>query len=29
MAESLLIVDDDARLTAMLADYLSEAGYQG
>jgi len=27
MAERLLIIDDDTRLSAMLRDYLSEAGY--
>ncbi|WP_018633748.1 response regulator [Neomegalonema perideroedes] len=28
MAERLLIIDDDARLSAMLKDYLSSAGYE-
>ena len=28
MAESLLIVDDDVRLTAMLADYLAASGFK-
>ena len=27
MADRLLIVDDDLRLSAMVADYLSSAGY--
>ena len=27
MAEQVLIVDDDTRLSAMLADYLSANGY--
>ncbi|MBW7922542.1 MAG: response regulator transcription factor [Rubellimicrobium sp.] len=27
MAERLLIIDDDTRLSAMLRDYLSDAGY--
>ena len=27
MAERLLIIDDDARLAAMLSDYLSAAGF--
>lgn len=28
MAEQVLIVDDDVRLSAMLADYLANAGYR-
>jgi two-component system phosphate regulon response regulator OmpR len=28
MVESLLIVDDDVRLTAMLAEYLAQAGFR-
>jgi two-component system, OmpR family, phosphate regulon response regulator OmpR len=27
MAERLLVIDDDARLTAMVSDYLAAAGY--
>ena len=27
MAERLLIIDDDARLAAMVSDYLAGAGY--
>ena len=27
MAERLLIIDDDARLAAMVSDYLTAAGF--